>query len=77
VVAAIVQAGGFEALTARDTGLLGRADSEQWEFVAEAGRILLTHNQLASNASMEAELKVGGSIGVSLLRDGAQPLAWL
>ena len=46
VVAAILQARGLEALTARDAGLLGRADSEQLEFVAEASRILLTHNRV-------------------------------
>ena len=46
VIATILQARGFEALTARDTGLLGRADSEQLEFGAEAGRVLLTHNRV-------------------------------
>jgi len=46
VVAAILQARGFEALTARDTGRLGRADSAQLEFVAGAGRVLLTHNRV-------------------------------
>lgn len=46
VVAALPQARGFEALTARDTGLLGRADSAQLEFVAGAGRVLITHNRV-------------------------------
>ena len=46
VVTAILQARGFEALTARDTRLLGRSDSEQLEFVAETGCVLLTHNRV-------------------------------
>jgi len=46
VVAAILQARGFETLTARDTGRLGRADCAQLEFVAGAGCVPLTHNRV-------------------------------
>ncbi len=44
VVAAILKARGFEVLTARESGQLGRSDSEQLAFAAVAGHVLLTHN---------------------------------
>jgi predicted nuclease of predicted toxin-antitoxin system len=46
VVAAVLRARGFDALTARDAGRLGRSDAEQLTAAAEAGRILLTHNRV-------------------------------
>jgi predicted nuclease of predicted toxin-antitoxin system len=45
VVAAILRARGFDALTARDAGRLGRSDAEQLTAAADAGRIFLTHNR--------------------------------
>jgi len=45
VVAAVLRARGFDALTVRDTGRLGRSDTEQLTAAADAGRILLTHNR--------------------------------
>ena len=46
VVAAILRARGCDAMSARDTGQLGRSDSEQLAFGAAAGRVVLTHNRI-------------------------------
>lgn len=46
VAAVILRARGFEAVTARESGQLGRSDSEQLAFGARAGRVLLTHNRV-------------------------------
>ena len=46
VVAAILRARGFHAVTARDTGQLGRTDVAQLAFGTAAGQILLTHNRI-------------------------------
>ena len=46
VVAAILEARGFGAVTARDTGRLSRSNSEQLAYGALAGRVLLTHNRV-------------------------------
>ncbi|HEY7676933.1 MAG TPA: DUF5615 family PIN-like protein [Candidatus Methylomirabilis sp.] len=46
VAAAILQARGFMAVTARDTGLLGRSDEAQLAFAADGGHILLSHNRV-------------------------------
>lgn len=45
VVAAILQARGFDIVTARDTGQLGWSDHQQLGFGAEHRRALLTHNR--------------------------------
>lgn len=45
VVAAILQARGFDIVTARDTGQLGWSDHRQLGFGAEHRRDLLTHNR--------------------------------
>ena len=46
VAAAILRARGFVAVTARDTGQLGRTDAAQLTFAADAGTILLSHNRV-------------------------------
>jgi len=46
VVAAILRARGFEAITTRDARQLGRSDSEQLAFATGSGCILLTHNRV-------------------------------
>jgi predicted nuclease of predicted toxin-antitoxin system len=46
VVAAILRARGFEAMTARDSGQLGRSDFDQLIFAAKVGCVLLTHNRV-------------------------------
>ena len=45
VVAGILRARGFDAMTTRDAGQLGRSDAEQLSFAAESNRVLLTHNR--------------------------------
>ncbi len=45
VVAAILRARGFRAITARAAGRLGRTDAEQLAFAAEARYALVTHNR--------------------------------
>lgn len=46
VVAAMLRARGFEVVTARDRGQLGRSDDEQLTVARENGRVLLTHNRV-------------------------------
>ncbi len=46
IVAAILKARGFDVVTTRDAGQLGRSDFQQLAFGAEAGRVLLTHNRV-------------------------------
>lgn len=46
IVAAILRARGFEVITARDTGQLGRSDTEQLTFGASVGHVLITHNRV-------------------------------
>ena len=43
-LAARLQAGGFDVLTARDAGQLRSSDENQLGYAAEAKRILVTHN---------------------------------
>jgi len=45
VVAAILRARGFDALTVRDAGQLGLSDVEQLTAAVDAGRVLLTHDR--------------------------------
>jgi hypothetical protein len=42
----MLRARGFEAVTARDAGQLGRSDSEQLATAAVTGRVLFTHNRV-------------------------------
>lgn len=46
VVAAILVARGFVAVTVRDSQQLGRTDSEQLAFAADSNSVLLTHNRV-------------------------------
>lgn len=45
VAAAILHARGFDVVTTRDAGHLGRSDADQLVFAADAGRLLLSHNR--------------------------------
>jgi hypothetical protein len=57
--ATILRARGFEAVTARDTGQLGRSDPEQLTSGALAERVLLTHNQVDCERPHRQRLEVG------------------
>ncbi len=46
VVAAILRSRGFDAVTARDIGALGRSDIEQLTSAVQSDRVLLTHNRV-------------------------------
>ena len=46
VVADMLEARGFSALTTRDSGRLGTTDLEQLEYAARHGRALVTHNRV-------------------------------
>ncbi|MEK6619257.1 MAG: DUF5615 family PIN-like protein [Nitrospirota bacterium] len=46
VVATTLQARGFDVVTTRDLGKLGRTDAEQLATSAMAGRVFLTHNRV-------------------------------
>ncbi len=45
LLAKLLSAKGFDALTARDAGMLGRLDREQLEFATAEGRTVYTHNR--------------------------------
>ena len=45
LVATLLRARGFVALTTQEAGLLGRSDAEQLEFAAAQQKVLLTHNR--------------------------------
>ena len=46
LVATLLRARGFEALTAVEAGMLGRDDADQLEFAAQHQRAFLTHNRI-------------------------------
>ena len=45
LVSELLKSRGFRAITARDAGQLGKSDSDQLAYAAEAGLTLLTHNR--------------------------------
>jgi predicted nuclease of predicted toxin-antitoxin system len=45
LVAALLRARGFDVVTARDQGMLGRSDAEQLARAASLGRCIFTHNR--------------------------------
>jgi predicted nuclease of predicted toxin-antitoxin system len=45
LVATLLQARGFSAITTRDAEQLGKEDSEQLAYASEQGKALLTHNR--------------------------------
>lgn len=61
VAAAILKARGFDVLTARDAGQLGRSDFQQLAFGTEAGRVLLTHNRVDFERLHQEWLEAGKS----------------
>lgn len=46
LVAALLKARGFDVLTARDAGMLGRDDSNQLEGATSVERCIVTHNRV-------------------------------
>lgn len=46
LVAVLLQARGFDAITARDANMLGRDDAEQLSQAAAKGRCIVTHNRV-------------------------------
>ena len=42
----LMKARGFDVLTARDAGMLGKDDQEQLAYSARNGRVILTHNRV-------------------------------
>lgn len=59
VVAAISGARGFEVTTTRDSGQLGRSDSDQLAFAARGGYVLLPHNRVDFERLHREWLEVG------------------
>jgi len=45
LVAVLLKARGFDALTVRDAGMLGQDDSYQLEYAVAEGRCIVTHNR--------------------------------
>jgi uncharacterized protein with PIN domain len=46
LVAEMVRAHGFDALTTREAGRLGESDEAQLTFATAEGRVFLTHNRV-------------------------------
>lgn len=46
LVGALLKARGFDALTARDAGMLGQDDSDQLEHATSVERCIVTHNRV-------------------------------
>ena len=46
LIAALLEAQGFDVTTARDEGMLGKSDPEQLEFASNHGRCIVTHNRV-------------------------------
>lgn len=46
LVASLLRARGFDVITAREEGMLGRSDAEQLARAASLGRCILTHNRV-------------------------------
>lgn len=46
LVAELMQANGFEAITARQAARLGKSDPEQLAFATEHGYVMVTHNRV-------------------------------
>jgi len=59
VVAAFLRARGFHAVTARESGQLGRTDAGQLAFGTAAGYVLLTHNRVHFERLHHEWLEVG------------------
>lgn len=59
LVAELVRAYGFDVLTARDAGQLGREDEDQLAYAVSVGRAVLTHNRSDFAALAEAYYKTG------------------
>ena len=68
VIADMLKARGFEAVTARDAGRLGATDIEQLAYAAGQQMVLLSHNRVDFEALQRQYLEEGGATGVSLLR---------
>jgi hypothetical protein len=57
----MLRARGFTAMTARDSGQLGRSDEEQLTFATGAGRVLVTHNRVDFERLHRGWLEAGRS----------------
>jgi hypothetical protein len=61
LVGDLLRARGFRAVTARDAGLLGQADSEQLQYAASHRMVILTHNRVDFEALHRQYLAGGQS----------------
>ena len=61
LVAVLLRARGFDALTARDDQRLGRSDGEQLARAAELGRCMITHNRVDFENLQREHLDLGKS----------------
>lgn len=59
LVAGLLSAYGFVAITARDAGQLQKSDAEQLAYAASQGKALLTHNRADFEALAQAYAAVG------------------
>ena len=59
LVADLLKAYGFEAVTARGAGLLGSEDDEQLAYAAREGMTVLTHNRVHFEALAVAYFEAG------------------
>ena len=59
LVAKLMNAYGFDALTTRDAGQLGSSDEEQLAYAVNQGKALLTHNRADFEALSQEYIIVG------------------
>lgn len=59
MVAAVLRGRGFDAVTARDIGGLGRSDIEQLASAALANRVLFSHNRVDFERLHRAWMEIG------------------
>jgi hypothetical protein len=59
LVAEMVRAHGFDALTTREAGHLGESDAAQLAFATAEGRVFLTHNRVHFERLVEELFRAG------------------
>ena len=73
LVADLVRARGFTAITARDAGQLHANDADQLLYAVRQGKTLLTHNRADFEALAQTYLAVGQTHSVHSLRRQSAP----
>ncbi len=59
LIAELLRARGFDAITARDAGQLQATDAEQFAYAISQARTLVTHNRLDFEALVKVHFEAG------------------